>query len=244
MQGWGMLSDDRVAWPFYIVCDVSASMHSKRRRRLGIKTPYEAMQEALVHLINFADDNLEVSQIAHLGLVTFADEAEVVLPLQKMSDGFSIGKLPMGTFTNYAKVFTKLNAVIATDLQRLEDSNLEVKRPVVFFITDGQPVVDGAEQPREAWEPPLRQLHAFSAWRPEGRDVPIAVIALGFEGTNTENLRLVSKWPGVACVAEAGVASPHDLMSSLLKSILISITVSTAEGEFSFTPPPGMTLCL
>jgi uncharacterized protein YegL len=232
---------DRVAWPFYVVCDVSASMHS---RQIGYKTPYEAMQEALVHLINFADDNIEVSQIAHLGLVTFADEAEVVLPLRKMSEGFHIGPLPKGIYTNYAKIFTTLNAVIADDLQRLEGSNLVVKRPVVFFITDGQPVVDGNEQPREAWEPPLRQLHAFSASRPEGQDVPIAVIALGFEGTNTENLRLVSKPPGVACVAEAGVASPHDLMSALLKSILISITHSTEEGDFSFTPPPGMTLCL
>jgi uncharacterized protein YegL len=167
-----------------------------------------------------------------------------VLPLKKMSDGFHIGPLPKGTYTNYAKAFTTLNVVIDADLQRLEGSDLEVKRPVVFFITDGQPVVDGNEQPREAWEPPLRRLHAFSAWRPEGRAVPIAVIALGFEGTNTENLRLVSKAPGVACVAEVGVASPHDLMSSLLKSILTSITVSTAEGEFSFVPPRGMTLCL
>lgn len=241
MQGWSMSSDDRVAWPFYIVCDVSASMHS---RRIGIKTPYDAMQEALVHLINFADDNIEVSQIAHLGLLTFADDAQVVLPLRKMSDGFQIGQLPKGMYTNYARAFTTLNAVIDADLKRLEGSDLEVKRPVVFFITDGQPVVDAKEQPREVWEPPLRRLHAFSAWRPEGREVPIAVIALGFEGTNTENLRLVSKSPGVACVAEAGVASPHDLMSALLKSILTSITVSTAEGEFSFVPPRGMTLCL
>jgi uncharacterized protein YegL len=240
MEDWGMSSGDRVAWPFYVVCDVSASMHSKK---IGYKTPYDAMQEALVELINFADENIEVSQIAHLGLLTFADETEVALPLRKMSEGVRIGPLRKGTYTNYAKLFTALSDVIEVDLRRLEGGNLEVKRPVVFFITDGQPVEDGRAQPREVWEPPLRRLHAFCASRPESQDVPIAVIALGFEGTNTENLRRVSKSPGVACVAEAGVASPHDLMSALLKSILVSITNSTVEGDFSFTPPPGMTLC-
>ena len=234
---------DRVAWPFYIVCDVSESMHGKRMRRAGDLTPYEAMQEALLELVDFADQNVEAADIAHLSLLTFADEAEVALPLRKMSDGLEIGTLPKGIYTNYAKIFATLCDVIDTDLRQLEGRNLMVKRPTVFFITDGQPVEDGKEQPRELWEPPLRRLHSFSATRPEGRNVHIAVIALGFEGANSQTLQMVAKTPGVACIAEAGVASPHELMSKLMTSILDSVTNSAVAGDLVFSPPRGMALC-
>lgn len=236
-------SGDRVAWPFYLVCDVSASMHSMRPGYGKGPTPYEAMQEALLSLVAFADENVEAADIAYLGVLTFADDAQVVLPLRKMSDGFQVGPLPKGSHTNYAKLFATLSDVVSADLRRLERRHLVVKRPVVFFITDGQPVVDGREQPRELWEPPLRRLHALSVPRPEGQDVPIAVVALGFEGTNSENLQIVAKAPGVACVAEAGTASPYELMADLLTSVLASVTCSTAEGELVFYPPRGMTLC-
>jgi uncharacterized protein YegL len=239
----GMPSGGRVAWPFYVVCDVSESMHGKPMGRADEPTPYEAMQEALLELVDFAEGHVEAGDIAHLGVLTFADDTDVVLPLRKMSDGCEIGQLPKGLFTNYAQLFTKLSDVIDADLRRLGSLYRKVMRPVVFFITDGQPVVDGIDQPREVWEPPLRRLHAFSAPRPEGRGVPIAVVALGFEGTNRENLRMVAKAPGVACVATAGVASPHELMSDLLTSILDSVTNSAVEGNFIFVPPRGMSLC-
>jgi uncharacterized protein YegL len=243
MRERGFSVGDRVVWPFYVVCDVSESMHGKHFGRADERTPYEAMQEALLELVDFPDEHVEVADIAHLGLLTFSDDAQVVQHLRKMSDGVEIGPLPKGKYTNYAQMFTTLNDVIGTDLGLLQSRAIIVKRPVVFFITDGQPCVAGREQPRNEWEPPLRRLHGFSAPRPEGRGVPIAVVALGFNGANREILRSVAKPPGVACVAEAGVASPHELMRELLTSILDSVTNSTVQGEFVFAPPRGMTLC-
>jgi uncharacterized protein YegL len=238
-----MSSVDRVAWPFYIVCDVSESMHRRRKGHESEMTPHEAMHEGLLELVNFAEQEVQVADIAHLGLVTFADDTDVVLPLRKMSDGFGFGPLPKGTFTDYVKLFTTLSDLVGSDISQLERRNLKVKRPTVFFITDGRPEVEGKPQPRESWEVPLRRLHALTAPRSRGTDLAIAVVALGFEGTDCANLRLVAQAPGVACVAEAGVATPHELMSDLLMSILSSITNSAVEGDLVFTPPRGMKLC-
>lgn len=235
-------SGERAAWPFYIVCDVSASMHGKPIDRPDEPTPYEAMLESLHELVDFAEENVQAADLAHLGLLTFADDAEVVLPIRRVRDGISLETLPKGNFTNYEKVFAKLADVVDADIKRLQSSNLTVKRPAVFFITDGWPEVDGRPQPRELWEPPLRKLHALAAPR-DRRDVPVAVVALGFEGADVGNLRLIAQAPGVACIAEAGVASPYELMSSLFTAILVSVTKSTAEGDLVFSPPRGMKLC-
>lgn len=240
MSEWGAPPNERVAWPFYVVCDVSESMWGLQTSTI---TPFEAMQEALLELADFPDDHIEVADIAHLGVLTFADDTQVVQPLSKMSDKFNVGKLPQGRYTNYARLFSTLTDVITTDLSRLENRKLHVKRPVVFIITDGKPVLNGWDQPRDQWEPALHRLHALGARRPEGQSRPIAVVALGFRQADSEILKTVAKSPGVACIAEAGVASPHELMKELLGSILESITATTAEGALDFQIPRGMTLC-
>jgi uncharacterized protein YegL len=236
-------NDQEEAWPFYIVCDVSASMRNQNGRRQGELTPFEAMEDALNELVDFAEDHVVASDIAHLGLITFADDPEVVWPLRRLSEGVSVGSLPKGMYTNYAKVFSMLSDVVEADLQRLVKSNLTVKRPTVFFITDGKPQVSGGSQPRELWEPPLRRLHSFAAPRTGKQDVAIAVIALGFEGADCEILRTVANEPGVAFIAEAGVASTNELMAQLISSILDSVVNTLIEGDVVFSPPRGLKLC-
>ena len=235
--------EERVAWPFYIVCDVSESMHKPYAKQNSELTPYEAMQEALHELVDFCEDHLAVADIAHLGVLTFADETDVAIPLRKMSDGVPVRQLPKGKYTNYANVFTTLSEVVAADISELESRYQKLKRPAVFFITDGMPVVDGESQPTESWLGPLRRLHALTAARQGKEDVRIAVVALGFAGANCENLRLVAQAPGIACVAEAGIASLHELMVSLIESIFVSMVDSAAGGDLVYTPPPGMKLC-
>ena len=238
-----MVPEEHVAWPFYIVCDVSQSMHRKLDGSESELTPYEAMQEALLELVDFCVDHVEAADIAHLGVLTFADETEIIRDLRKLSDGPEVGRLPKGTYTNYVKLFTKLSEVVVADIRRLEIRQLKVKRPVIFFITDGHPEVNGRPQPRESWQEPLRRLQAITATRAGRSGLRIAMVALGFDGTDCGNLRLIAQPPGIACIAEAGVASPHELMSNLLTSILNSVTLSVAEGELVFIPPRGMKLC-
>jgi uncharacterized protein YegL len=235
--------EEHVAWPFYIVCDVSESMHRKLDGTQNELTPYEAMRESLLALVDFTIDHVEAADIAHLGVVAFADDTEIIRELRKLNDEPEVKPLPKGTYTNYEKVFTKLSDVVAADIERLESRQLRVKRPVVFFITDGYPEVDGQPQPRESWQEPLHRLQALTASRTGGSGVRIAMVALGFEGTNCGYLRLIAQSPGIACIAEAGVASTHELMSSLLTSILNSVTLSVAEGDLVFIPPRGMRLC-
>jgi uncharacterized protein YegL len=238
-----MMPEEQVAWPFYIVCDVSESMHRKAGGSGSELTPFEAMQEALLELVDFCVDHVEAADIAHLGVITFADDAEIIRDLRKLSDGPEVGQLPKGTYTNYVNLFTRLSDVVAGDISRLESRRLRVKRPVVFFITDGRPEVNRKPQPPESWQAPLRRLQALTVSRAGKSDLRVAMVALGFEGTDCGNLRLIAQSPGIACIAEAGVATPHELMSNLLTSILNSVTQSVAEGELVFIPPRGMKLC-
>jgi uncharacterized protein YegL len=235
--------EEYAAWPFYIVCDVSQSMHRPRGGEQNESTPYQAMRDSVLALVDFTIDHVEASDIAHLGVVTFADDTDIIRPLCKLNDEPAVKPLPKGIYTNYVKVFTKLSEVVAADIARLESRRLKVKRPVVFFITDGYPEVDGQPQPRESWQEPLRRLQALTAFRPDEPHLPIAMVALGFEGTDCGNLRLIAQWPGIACIAEPGIATTHELMSKLLTSILNSVTQSVAEGDLVFIPPLGMRLC-
>jgi uncharacterized protein YegL len=232
----------RWAWPFYIVCDVSASMHRKVVPP-GELTPYEAMHEALHELVDFAQDYVIAADIAHIALVTFADDAQVQRSLRRLGDGFEVGTLPKGMYTDYAKVFAKLNELLEEDLPRLESEYQKVKRPAVFFITDGKPTVGGISQPSAEWRPPLDRLHSFAASRPTGEDAKIAVVALGFEDADCKILRQVAKEPGIAAIADAGAVSTRELMQQLIGVILDTASKTVAEGDFSFSVPDGMKLC-
>lgn len=232
-----------IVWPFYIVCDVSSSMHRPRKGREQEKTPYDAMLEGLHDLIDFTLDHVEASDIAHLGVLTFADEAQISLPLTKMKMRFQIPPLPKGTFTNYAKAFSTTARVVATDVAALERKGATVRRPTVFFITDGNPEVDGNPQSRAAWGPPLRELQAISAVRPGRTPLRIAVVALGFQGARGKTLVEIAQVPGLACIATPGVATPSELMESLLVAILNSITQSVHDGDLDFVAPNGMEVC-
>lgn len=235
--------EEHVAWPFYIVCDVSESMHRKRNGAESELTPFEAMQESLLELVDFCVDHVEAADIAHLGVLTFADDAKVIRHLRKLSDGPEVNPLPKGTYTNYVKVFTKLSDVVAADIRQLESRQLRVKRPVVFFITDGYPQEASGPQPLKSWQEPLHRLQALTASRAGRSGLQIAMVALGFEDADCGNLRLIAQSPGIACIAEAGVASPHELMSNLLTSILNSVSLSVENDDLVFIPPHGMKLC-
>ena len=228
-------NDQEEAWPFYIVCDVSASMRNQNGRRQGELTPFEAMEDALNELVDFAEDHVVHRDIAHLGLITFADDPEVVWPLRRLSEA-CCRQPAEGNVYQLREVFSMLSDVVEADLQRLVQSNLTVKRPTVFFITDGKPQVAGGSQPRESREPPLRRLHSFAAPRTGKQDVAIAVIALGFEGADCEILRTVANEPGVAFIAEAGVASTNELMAQLISSILDSVVNTLDRGGCRLQP--------
>jgi len=209
------------------------------------------MIDGLQALIDLAGDDIDVSDIAHTAIISFADDAKLEMPLTSMSTSdFAVPRtLKKGVFTNYAKVFTKLAETIETDVARLNAAGMALRPPTVFFITDGYPQTDSSgKQPDAEWLPPLNRMHQVVAkGRSKGSteldsDEPIAVVAVGFAGAQESSLLRIARAPGIACIANPGQAEIDELMRRLLTAIIKSISKSASRGQFSFDPPKGMTI--
>lgn len=225
----------RRVFPFYVVCDVSRSMWDPEFTKGQRLTPLSVIEDALPDMLTVLEEDPVAADTAHLSVVAFGDEPQAVLRLTSLRHDPAIPALPQQGSTDYAKVFMFLDALLREDQQRLIQANLGTYTPVLFFLTDGNPQVNGYAQPEQVWLPARQRLEA-----PAHPFHPV-VVALGI-GTVSEQtvLRLRSNQPrGVACVAESNVV-PGDLLRAIINSIVFSISRSAGQGEFQFRTPPGM----
>ena len=120
--------------PIYIVCDESGSMYANG----GIDTVNNGLPELHAAI---AGDPL-VSDKCRIGLITFSDIAEELLPLSNLSDVMAMPGLVAKEMSNYGGAFNLLREVIARDIANMKSQGIQVYRPWVFFITDGDPTDD------------------------------------------------------------------------------------------------------
>ena len=120
--------------PVYIVCDESASMETNG----GIDGVNRGLPE--LHA-TIAGDPL-VSDKCRIGLITFSDIAEELLPLTNLSDVHPMPGLMEKPMSNYGEAFNLLRVVISRDIANMKSQGIQVYRPSVFFITDGDPTDD------------------------------------------------------------------------------------------------------
>jgi uncharacterized protein YegL len=222
-------------FPFYVVCDVSRSMWDPEFTKGQPMTPLSVIEDALPDMLTVLEEDPTAADTAHLSVVAFGDKPEVVLKLTSLKQDPMIPALEKQGSTDYAKVFTFLDEVLRDDQQRLMKANLGAYTPVVFFLTDGDPQVNGYAQPEQKWLPARERLEA-----PAHPFHPV-IVALGIGSVSEDTVRkLRSNRPrGIACVAESTVI-PGDLLRAIINSIVFSITKSAGQGEFQFKTPPGM----
>jgi uncharacterized protein YegL len=216
------------AWIFYVVCDVSGSMHAERPD--GSITPWQVIYDGLGDILFEIHESPTARDIAHMSILAFGDRVEEVLPLTSLRDDVYIPSLPKGGWTNYAAVFDWLAQAVPRDYDRLS-AQFRVKRPAVYFITDGQPVVEGVAQPDELWKAPLKALHDHSS-------KPI-VTALGLGEAVERTLCDVRSSPGQAWVASPE-AVPGQLLGAIIDQIIKSVVQSSSGDDFVFETPRGM----
>ena len=120
--------------PVYIVCDESASMETNG----GIDGVNRGLPE--LHA-TIAGDPL-ASDKYRIGLITFSDIAEELLPLTNLSDVHPMPGLMEKPMSNYGEAFNLLRVVISRDIANMKSQGIQVYRPSVFFITDGDPTDD------------------------------------------------------------------------------------------------------
>jgi uncharacterized protein YegL len=222
-------------FPFYIVCDASRSMWDPEFNKGQAVTPLSVVEDALPDMLSVLEQDPVACDTAHLGIVAFGDSPQQILPLTPLSEDPAIPALPRQGSTDYAAVFGFLDQLLRADHQRFTSWGLGFYTPVIFFLTDGNPQVNGKEQPESVW---MRARQALEAQNHPFRPV---VVALGIGSvTPTTVSKLRSTRPlGVACVADGGVV-PGDLLRAIINSIRFSISNSVGHGEFQFKTPKGM----
>lgn len=222
-------------FPFYVVCDVSKSMWDPSFSNGQPVTPLSVIEDALPDMLMVLEDDPVACDTAHLGIVAFGDAPQVVLPLTPLAHDPMIPALPHQICTNFVDVFSFLDHQLRRDHQAFTAAGLGYYAPVIFFLTDGNPQVNGKEQPESVWMPGRQALGAAS------HPFPPVIVALGIGTVSVNTVRQIrsTRPAGIACVAEGGVV-PGDLLRSIINSIRFSISNSVGHGEFEFKTPRGM----
>lgn len=221
-------------FPFYLVCDVSASLHHPETWKRAPEVPLDAMAQAFEDVFFLLRDDEAVGDLGLLSLIVFGDTAEVLVPLTFIGSMRRLPTLPRQVYTNYKKVFELLDATVRSDVARLA-KDYRVSPPVVYFISDGEPLLDGKRQPLTDWLPARQQLDD-----PLWEDRPY-IVSLGVGKAAAGTVALVaSRNPrGVACIADGSVPLV-DLIRRIISQICASVTASIRERELVFDAPAGM----
>ncbi|MFF4407594.1 hypothetical protein ACFY2W_21690 [Streptomyces sp. NPDC001262] len=131
-----------VLLPAYVLADESGSM-----------APYEQdLSNGLVSLCEGLRAEPMVAAKLRLAVLGFSDDVQVRLAVADMRTETSLPTVDIGGRTNYEAVFDDLLGRIPSDVQWLRGEGYKVHRPVVFFLSDGQPTDGGA------WRRPHAQL--------------------------------------------------------------------------------------
>jgi uncharacterized protein YegL len=223
-------------FPFYMVCDVSQSMWDREfYESRPVMTPLDTVEQALPDMIGVLEDDPTTYDTAYLSVVVFGDTPQAIMPLTPLSNNPSIPALPRQYSTNYAAVFDFLCRQLSADHAHFTRSGLATYSPVIFFVTDGNPQVNGKPQPDEHWFPYRNNLES------SGFPFKPVLVALGIGNVSPDTVMLLKSTEpkGAACVAENG-AAPGDLLRSIIDSIKFSISSSVGHGDFVFDTPSGM----
>lgn len=129
--------------PVYLVLDTSASMEANRQ---GVQGFLEDLRMRLL------EDPL-TGDIVRVAIVTFSDDARLLLPLSDITLTRSIPNFSFSSRTFYGPALRVLLRAISRDLRLLQSNDTKAFAPVILFITDGKPV-----DPEAAWLPKVDEL--------------------------------------------------------------------------------------
>lgn len=238
------------AWPFYIVCDVSSSMHADSFAEYwGSETdetddetektsPWRLMCQLMPEVVGELGEDEDVRQQVHLAVIQFADRAETILKLTRLDQIISVENFSKGGLTDFAAVWEHLARMIPENQKELTSAGFKSERPTIFFITDGNPDIGSREQTVNDWK-----QHVYEMRRAIGdaRRYP-RIIAIGLGGMSNEDvlLELHSKSPHGAAVIANDINKVSIIVKAVIEQIKKSITYSVLRGDFTWDVPEGM----
>ncbi|MET9079189.1 hypothetical protein [Streptomyces sp. NPDC004232] len=172
-----------VLLPAYVLADESGSM-----------APYvQELSDGLVSLCEGLRAEPMIAAKLRLNVLGFSDDVQVRLTGADMRTETNLPQVVIRGLTNYQAVFDDLLGRIPTDVQWLRGEGYKVHRPVVFFLSDGQPTDGGT------WRKP----HATLTDKAQTPTSP-NIIACGIGDAQAGTMLEVATRPEFAFVAKAG----------------------------------------
>jgi uncharacterized protein YegL len=201
--------------PFYVVCDQSYSMTDH----------LDALNNGLAELHRAASTDPVVADKTRFCLIGFSGTAKILQPLCRLNDVVTIVELTTQAGTSFGAVFTLLRDTIEKDVDALAAGAYRVYRPVVFFLSDGQPT------DQVTWPGTFGRLRD-PEWplRPN-------IIAFGIGDANAATISRIGTFQSFM---STGGVSPGTALHSFARALTTSVVRSgglTADGDLVFQVP-------
>ncbi|WP_194894105.1 vWA domain-containing protein [Catenulispora pinisilvae] len=215
-----------VLLPAYVLVDESASMG-----------PY--VDELTAGLVSLCEELRTAPTLAsklRLAVLGFSDDVRAHLTVADMRVQASLPQVSARGRTDYGAAFADLTARIPTDVRYLRSEGYKVHRPVVFFLSDGQPTDSG-------WKRALLKLT-------DRRRTPAApnIIACGMGSAERRTIAEVATRPEFGFVAPRGTdlgQAVSEFFQALTTSLIASSqALSSDEPTLVVTRPEGFTIAL
>ncbi|MEY9911662.1 uncharacterized protein YegL [Catenulispora sp. MAP12-49] len=215
-----------VLLPAYVLVDESASMG-----------PY--VDDLSAGLVSLCEELRAAPMLAaklRLAVLGFSDDVRVHLAVADMRQETNLPRVTVRGSTNYGAAFSDLAGRIPTDVRFLRDQGYKVHRPVVFFLSDGQPTDFG-------WKRALGKLT-------DRQRMPAApnIIACGMGTAQRQTIAEVASRPEFGFIAQRGADLGraiseffHALTASLIAS---SQALNSDHPQLVVTRPEGFSIVL
>lgn len=217
--------EGQLIMPFYIVCDVSSSMHGD----------IADLNAALAQLRADIMSSPVVDDLTMLSVITFQSSAQTVVPLDSPS-AVTLPQLHAGGGTNYGAAFREYHRAFEADRARLKADGKKVYRPCVFFLTDGAP---GDRDYLQTF----RSLLAYDPESKQGNKAFPYVVTFGFRDA-PERVMQELAYPDFGSSKGRWFVARTNKVGELLKSMtaaigntVISSGMSAGQGAPQIVPP-------
>jgi len=215
-----------VLLPAYVLVDESASMG-----------PYvDDLQAGLVSLCEELRAAPMLAAKLRLAVLGFSDDVRVHLAVADMRVETNLPRVTVRGSTNYGAAFSDLAGRIPTDVRFLRDEGYKVHRPVVFFLSDGQPTDFG-------WKRALARLT-------DRQRMPAApnIIACGMGSAERQTIAEVASRPEFGFIAQPGAdlgKAISEFFHALTASLIASSQALNSENpQLVVTRPEGFSIVL
>jgi|HubBroStandDraft_1064217.scaffolds.fasta_scaffold14825_2 uncharacterized protein YegL len=204
----------QLVMPFYLICDVSYSMRGDMRE---LNDGVRRLRTAIL-----ADP--VVDDIAQICLMSFSDDAKVLMPMAKMSE-VRLPRLAEEGGTNYGAAFRELARAIEHDGANLTRHGYQVYRPCALFLTDGKPT-------DRTWHETFTRTLTYDHQTGQGMKTHPIFAPFGFRNAPEEVLKQLAYPPEKGKWYHARTTSVEQALAGILHIIMQTVIMSD-RGEIS-----------